>query len=151
MSHLMTKPTKWVCAQRRLRSAWASTQSDQSSLCTQWVAKDLRFLHADSEDWSDWADAGWFCHVSTFFFHIHGVIWLYSLSSLLVHSTQTQWDNPFMHSRKWVSVRFGIHISHSHSSDPQKLSECWVKSTPPSSPTHFFGLFIRWKFCFKKW
>ena len=25
-----TKPTKWVCAQRRLRSAWASVQSDQS-------------------------------------------------------------------------------------------------------------------------
>ena len=25
----MTKPTKWVCAQRRLRSAWASAQSDQ--------------------------------------------------------------------------------------------------------------------------
>ena len=23
-SHLMTKPTKWLCAQRRLRSAWAS-------------------------------------------------------------------------------------------------------------------------------
>ena len=22
-SHLMTKPTKWMCAQRRLRSAWA--------------------------------------------------------------------------------------------------------------------------------
>ena len=34
----MTKPTKWVCAQRRLRSAWASAQSDQSSLCAQWVA-----------------------------------------------------------------------------------------------------------------
>ena len=28
----MTKPTKWLCAQRRLRSAWASNQSDQSSL-----------------------------------------------------------------------------------------------------------------------
>ena len=40
----MTKPTKWVCAQRRLRSAWASAQSDQSSLCTQWVAKDPRFF-----------------------------------------------------------------------------------------------------------
>ena len=26
----MTKPTKWVCAQRRLRSAWASAQSDQN-------------------------------------------------------------------------------------------------------------------------
>ena len=24
MSHLMTKPTKWLCAQWRLRSAWAS-------------------------------------------------------------------------------------------------------------------------------
>ena len=44
----MTKPTKWVYAQRRLRSAWASAQSDQSSLCVQWVAKDPSFLHADS-------------------------------------------------------------------------------------------------------
>ena len=26
----MTKPTKWLCAQRRLRSAWASAQSNQS-------------------------------------------------------------------------------------------------------------------------
>ena len=30
LSHLMTKPTKWLCAQWTLRSAWASTQSDQS-------------------------------------------------------------------------------------------------------------------------
>ena len=29
-SHLVTKPTMWLCAQRRLRSAWASAQSDQS-------------------------------------------------------------------------------------------------------------------------
>ena len=28
----------------------------ESSLCAQWVAKDPRFVHADSEDWSDWAD-----------------------------------------------------------------------------------------------
>ena len=42
----MTKPTKWVCTQRRLRSAWASAQSDQSllspwrklgSLATHWA------------------------------------------------------------------------------------------------------------------
>ena len=33
MSRNMTKPTKWVCAQRRLRSAWASAQSDQSLRC----------------------------------------------------------------------------------------------------------------------
>ena len=30
MSRDMTKPTKWLCAERRLRSAWASAQSDQS-------------------------------------------------------------------------------------------------------------------------
>ena len=33
-----------VCALRRLRSAWASAQSDQSSLCTQWVTKEQRLL-----------------------------------------------------------------------------------------------------------
>ena len=39
-----------LCAQRRLGSAWASTQSDQSSLCAQWVAEDSMFLYVDSED-----------------------------------------------------------------------------------------------------
>ena len=34
----------------KIRSAWASAQYDQSSLCAQWVAKDPSFLHADSED-----------------------------------------------------------------------------------------------------
>ena len=33
MSRLMTKPTKWLCAQRRHRSVWASAQS-QSLRCT---------------------------------------------------------------------------------------------------------------------
>ena len=33
-SHLMTKPTKCMCAQRRLRSAWAAVQSDQSLRCS---------------------------------------------------------------------------------------------------------------------
>ena len=48
----MTKPKKWLCVQRRLRSAWASAQSDQS----------LRFPHEESLGplrrlWTDWADA----------------------------------------------------------------------------------------------
>ena len=62
----ITKPTK--CARQRLRSAWASAQPDesslcaqwvvkdsirsvwyQSSLCAQWVVKDTKFLHADIE------------------------------------------------------------------------------------------------------
>ena len=34
-----------------IRPVWS-----ESTLCTQWVAKDLNFLHADSEDWSDTAD-----------------------------------------------------------------------------------------------
>ena len=34
MSCHMTKPTKWLCAKRRLRSALASTQSDQSLRCS---------------------------------------------------------------------------------------------------------------------
>ena len=29
----------------------------KSLLCAQWEAKDPSFLHVDSEDWSDWADA----------------------------------------------------------------------------------------------
>ena len=50
----------------------------ESSLCAEWVAKDPSFLHGDSEDWSDWADAEadlslrwahmpicWFCHEAT--------------------------------------------------------------------------------------
>ena len=32
-----------------IRPVWS-----ESSQCAQWVAKDPSFLHADSEDWSDW-------------------------------------------------------------------------------------------------
>ena len=40
-----------LCAQRRLRSAWASAQSDQSLRCAlNWVAKAQSFLHADSKE-----------------------------------------------------------------------------------------------------
>ena len=58
LSRLVTKPAKWQCAQRRLRSAWASAQSDQRlrfALSGQWVAKDPSFLHANNE-YSDQAD-----------------------------------------------------------------------------------------------
>ena len=44
------KTNKMSVHLERLRSAWASAQSDQSLRCTQWVAKDPRFLHAGSED-----------------------------------------------------------------------------------------------------
>ena len=50
MSLLTTKPTKWLRAQQRLRSAWASDQSDQSLRCPL-----NSFLHVDSKD-SDQTD-----------------------------------------------------------------------------------------------
>ena len=46
----MTKQTKWVCAQRRLRSAWASAQSDQSSLSAWRKLGSLATHWAHSED-----------------------------------------------------------------------------------------------------
>ena len=44
-----------ACAPSQDRSAWASAQSDQSSQCAQQVAKDPRFLQADSKGpvWSE--------------------------------------------------------------------------------------------------
>ena len=74
------------CAQRRLRSAWASAQSDQSSLHAQCLAKGSSFLHVDSKD-SDqtgrmprliWVFAGrtltlLFCHVMAHILEICGV------------------------------------------------------------------------------
>ena len=41
----------------KIRSKWVSARSDLSLLCTQWVAKELRFLRVGSKNWSDWADA----------------------------------------------------------------------------------------------
>ena len=46
-----------VCPARTQISLGICPVWSESSLCAQWVAKDLSFRHADSEDWSDWADA----------------------------------------------------------------------------------------------
>ena len=46
-----------MCAQRRLRSTWAFTQSDQSSLSTWRKLGSLATHWVHSEDWSDWVDA----------------------------------------------------------------------------------------------
>ena len=76
MSRLMTKLTKWhVCPPNTQISLGIRPVWSESSLCAHWVAKDISFLHADSEDWWDWADAQadlslrwshmlfcWFCH-----------------------------------------------------------------------------------------
>ena len=56
--HFLTKPTKWHVrtAMTQIRLGISPVWSE-SSLCAQRIAKDPNFLHADSEDWSDWADA----------------------------------------------------------------------------------------------
>ena len=75
----MTKPTKWHVrpAETQISLGIRPVRSE-SSLCTQWVAKDPMIPHADSEvSLSDWADAQadlslrwayrqfcWFCHVA---------------------------------------------------------------------------------------
>ena len=51
MSRDMTNPTKWVCAQRRLRSAWASAESGQSLSLSAWRKLGSLATHwAHSED-----------------------------------------------------------------------------------------------------
>ena len=54
---LMTKSTQWLSAQRRLKSAWASAQSDQSLRCALNGQLRTQAVFADSEDCSDWANA----------------------------------------------------------------------------------------------
>ena len=49
LPHDKTNKMACVPSEDSDRSAWASAQFDQSSLCAQWVAKDPSFLHADSE------------------------------------------------------------------------------------------------------
>ena len=46
-----------LCAQQRLRSTWASTQSDQSSLSAWTNIGPLTTYWVHSKDWSDWVDA----------------------------------------------------------------------------------------------
>ena len=51
---------KWGSARQNQQNACAPSEDSYQPghpLCAQWVAKDPNFFHADSVDWSDWADA----------------------------------------------------------------------------------------------
>ena len=56
MSRLITKPTKWLCAHRRLRSAWAFAQSDQSPLsaCRSLRSLATYWVHSKDSDQTGW-------------------------------------------------------------------------------------------------
>ena len=47
----------------------------ESSLCTQWVAKDPSFLHADSGDWSVWSESSLGTQPLCWFWHEAAHIW----------------------------------------------------------------------------
>ena len=58
LSGLMKKTNNVaVCPAKTQISLGIRTVWPESSLCAQWVAKEPSFLHKDSEDWSDLADA----------------------------------------------------------------------------------------------
>ena len=130
MSHDMKKPTKWVCAQWRLRSAWASAQSDQSLRCV--FNGQLRTQV--SSCWQRrltgrmprliWVFAGahsvcWFCHVAA---HIlqgeHKELCIYEeigILSLNYHQTSTslflcQIIRNMTKLTKWVCAQWGLSI-----------------------------------------
>ena len=57
LSRLMTKPTEWHMRLAKTQISLGICPGwSESSLCAQWSAKGPSFLHADSEDWSDWVD-----------------------------------------------------------------------------------------------
>ena len=87
------KPTKWVCAQRRLRSAWASIQSDQSSLSAWRKLWSLATHWARSED-SD--QTGW----------MPRLIWVFAGRTLISLVLSCRGSNTFQHPHSyWSSNR----------------------------------------------
>ena len=122
-----------------IRSVWS-----ESSRCTQLVAKDPRFLQADSEDWSVWADAQ--ADLSLRWTHSHFVgfvmsrlIFSYKAWLTIRNSFPTQLSNQwFIYYQllyiPWVSTECDIYnagIAQYHlynfSTSPAIVyhSECW--------------------------
>ena len=132
LSRDMTKPTKWVCAQRRLRSARASAQSDQSLGCVlngllrtqaffmQTVRSLIRL--GGCPGWSESSLGAqslcWFCHVmaqivlallyyAPNFEEVVGAYW-FRVVRVCVHSSKT------VHAR---ALKFHIWIPHGKIAD----------------------------------
>ena len=114
------KPTKWLCAQRRLRSAWASAQSDQSLCCAlnaypffMQTAKTLIRL-GGCPGWSESSLGAhsfcWFCHVAA---HIR---------------SNREQDH-------WSELRYNLHCDNSELTLGLKTHEC-------SSPNRLLQLAV---------
>ena len=122
LSRDMTKPTNRVCAQRRLRSAWASVQSDQSLRCPheenlgpelliERTAKTL-FRLGGCQGWSE-SSLGtqphcWFCHDVAHFLTLYFTL---DTSNLIKWSIFSKYEAKNMKIRDKTKFVEGIHYS----------------------------------------
>ena len=130
MSRDMTKTTKWVCPQRRQISLGIHPVWSVSPLCAQWVAKDPRFLHADSEDsdqtgWMPrliWVFAGrtlillvlscdYHCHMSKFCIMIRYLFFLFL-------SFNDHFQYTCLHFDSYEALRFHLSLHLATSGEP---------------------------------
>ena len=118
----MTKPTKWLCAQRRLRSAWASALSDQS-LRLRSVGSYGRKLSSCGQRrlWSDWADAQ--ADMSLRWAHTHFVFVMSQLTLIYM--------DPWWNLVCWLSYKFGFLVnSHRRTYTNVRIrSSIWFRET----------------------
>ena len=92
-----------ICAQRRLRSAWASAQSDQGLHC---ALNRLFSSCGQRRLWSYWADMSfcWFYHAAA-----HSWIWRISnccvcINNTICKSVRMKWPN-------WFETKVSTHIN----------------------------------------
>ena len=131
-----------MCAQRRLRSAWASAQSNQSLLFAWRKLGSLVTHWAHSEDWSDWADAQadlglrwahrlycWFCHeaahisvhalFSFFRFSFPYTIYTFLVISSLTRSQSGEAMRPAMHAKIHINALVIKKVNRKVQEEPQ--------------------------------
>ena len=112
----------------------------ESSLCAQWVAKDPRFLHVDSDDsgWSDWADAQADLSLRWAQSHFVGFV-----MSQLKYWKLTFFVEVFLLISRWS---FCFHINITDMSRDMTKPTKWVYSDQPGHlPSLFRGFVVRMK------
>ena len=100
MSRDMTKPTNWLCAQQKLRSAgWASAKFDQSlrcpheeSLATHWAQAKTLIRLGGCPGWSESSLGAqpfcWFCHVVAQIYSGYKIIHMYIVITFDIKKSQ---------------------------------------------------------------
>ena len=111
----MTKPTKWVGAQWRLRSAWASAQTDQSSLSARRKLVSLATHWAQSKAWSDWVDAHVDLSLRWAHTHFVGFVMLWLIFRTVTGSIWLQDKTaPWKNYRSWCILHVQVILGSSH-------------------------------------